>query len=94
LSRSSPVSDWIVVTHPFHPLAGQRLPVLFEKARRGAERVLVCEGGPADRVTLPVDWTDRWPAALTHRLAMEGLVELAGLVAALDHPPLARGRRS
>ena len=56
--------------------------------------MLVCEGGPADRVTLPVAWTDRAPAGLEHRLAIEGLVELAGLVAALDHPPLARRRRS
>jgi hypothetical protein len=41
------VSDSVVVTHPFHPLAGQRLAVLFEKSRLGAERVLVYEGGPA-----------------------------------------------
>ena len=57
--KSSPLSDSIVVTHPFHPLAGQRLAVIFEKRRPGAERVLVCEGGPAGRVTLPVAWTDR-----------------------------------
>jgi hypothetical protein len=34
----------VLVTHPFHPLAGQRLVVIFEKHRAGAERVLVCEG--------------------------------------------------
>ena len=83
-----------MVTHRFHPLAGQRLAVLFEKARPGAERVLVCEGGPAGRVTLPVGWTDRAADPLGHRLCIEGLVELAGLVAALDYPPLARRRRS
>ena len=57
--------------------------MIFEKARSGAERVVVCEGGPAGRVTLPVGWTDRAPAALSHRLAIEGLAELAGLVTAL-----------
>jgi hypothetical protein len=70
-------------------LAGQRLEVILERRRPGAEVVLVCEGGLAGRVTLPVAWTDRAPAALDHRLACEGLVELAELVTALDHPPVA-----
>jgi hypothetical protein len=87
--KSSPLSDSIVVTHPFHPLAGERLAVIFEKHRPGVERVLVCEGGPAGRVTLPVGWTDRGPAPLGHRLAVEGLVELANLASALQDPPLA-----
>ncbi|HEX2645950.1 MAG TPA: DUF5372 family protein, partial [Candidatus Dormibacteraeota bacterium] len=88
-SRPSSISDSIVVTHPFHPLAGQRLPVVLERRRAGAERVLVCEGGPAGRVTLPVGWTDRVPAALSHRLGPEGLTALAELVAALQRarPP-------
>jgi len=86
--RPSLVSDSVVVVHPFHPLAGQRLVVLFER-RRGVEVVVVCEGGPAGRVTVPVSWTDRAPVALGHRLGVDGLVELAGLVALLDHPPVA-----
>jgi hypothetical protein len=92
-SKSSPVSDSVVVTHPFHPLAGQRLAVLFEKSRLGAERVVVCEGGAAGRVTLPVGWTDRVPSPLGHRLSVNGLVELASLVAALEHPRIARWSR-
>ncbi|MGH9119141.1 MAG: DUF5372 family protein, partial [Acidimicrobiales bacterium] len=93
-SRLSAVSDSVVVTHPFHPLVGQRVVVILERRRAGAELVLVCEGGPAGRVTLPVGWTDRTPAPLGHRLAAEGLVELAGLVAVLEHPPLAGRDRS
>jgi hypothetical protein len=88
-SKSGPVSDSIVVTHPFHPLVGERLAVLFEKSRPGAERVLVCEGGPAGRVTLPVAWTDRGPGPLAQRLGADGLAALAVLVAALGHPPVA-----
>jgi hypothetical protein len=84
--------DSVVVTHPFHPLAGQRLAVILDR-RRGAELVLVCEGGPAGRVTLPVGWTDRTPVWPDHRLAMEGLVELAHLVAALEHSPVAPSSR-
>jgi hypothetical protein len=63
--------------------------VLLEKSRQGAQRVLLCEGGPAGRVTLPVGWTDRGPAPLGHRLDAEALVVLAGLVVALGYPPLA-----
>src|SRR5277367_2761989 len=87
-AKSSPVSDSIVVTHPFHPLAGQRLVVLFEKNRLGAVRVLVCEGSAGGQMTLPVAWTDRAPAAQGHRLAVAGLAALAELTAALEHPPL------
>ncbi|HZM54399.1 MAG TPA: DUF5372 family protein, partial [Acidimicrobiales bacterium] len=93
-SKSSPVSDSVVVTHPFHPLAGQRLAVLFEKSRLGAERVLVCEGGPAGQVTLPAAWTDRAPTPLAHRLGAESLAELVALVAALEDPPLAERDQS
>jgi hypothetical protein len=75
-------------------LAGQRLAVILQRRRKSAELVLVCEGGPAGRVTLPVGWTDRAPAPLAHRLASEGLVELAELIAAFDHPPVARRERS
>jgi hypothetical protein len=52
--------------------------------------VLICEGGAAGRVTLPVAWTNHAPAPLTHRLGAECLTELAALVAALEHPPLAK----
>lgn len=91
--RSSAASDSIVVTHPFHPLTGQRLAVILERHRQGAELVLVCEGGPAGRVTLPVGWTDRALAPFGHRVSAEGLAELAALVTALGHPPLSRKDR-
>src|SRR6266508_3962155 len=87
-SRPSPASDSVLVTHRFHPLAGQRLAVILERRRPGAELVLVCEGGPAGRVTLPVGWTDRTPASPGHRRATDDLV------AALEHQPVAPSTRS
>jgi hypothetical protein len=68
--------------------------VILERRRPGAEVVLVCEEGPAGRVTVPVAWTDRAPVAVSHRLAPEGLAELAELAAALESPPVARRDRS
>jgi hypothetical protein len=70
-------------------LAGERLTVILERRRPGAELVLVCEGGPAGRVTVPVRWTDRASGSLDHRLAVDGLAELAALVATLGDPRFA-----
>lgn len=83
-SSSSHDLGSIVVTHPFHPLFGQRLPVVFAK-KRASRLVFVCEGGPDGRatVTLAEAWTDRGPAAATYRLSLEGLILLDTLVTAI-----------
>jgi hypothetical protein len=49
---------FVIVTHPFHPLNGQRLEILYAK-RRGADTVFVCTGGFSGQMTLPESWTDR-----------------------------------
>ena len=38
---SSDLSGFVVITHPFHPLHGQRVEVLFSR-RRGGQVVLAC----------------------------------------------------
>lgn len=83
-SRSSrEVSEsFVTVTHPFHPLAGQRLRVLFERRLAGG-LALSCEGGPLGSLMLPLVWTDRGPAAASAPLSYEVLVELAEVVAAV-----------
>jgi hypothetical protein len=81
-SLSSDALGWLVVTHRFHPLCGERLRVLFER-RRGAGRVYVCEGGPLGSVTLPEGATDRAAPAVERPLTYELLVELGAVVAAL-----------
>jgi hypothetical protein len=74
---------FVVITHPFHPLSGQRLEVLFVK-RRGAELVFVCAGGVAGRVTVLRSWTDRGEPRLGHRLSIEGLAELVVVTRAIE----------
>jgi uncharacterized protein DUF5372 len=72
----------LVVTHPFHPLYGQRVDVL-RVCRYRAGRRYVCDGGVFGRLTLPEDATDRGPEPLERLLSAEVLVEAAALVAAI-----------
>jgi Family of unknown function (DUF5372) len=75
----------LVVTHPFHPLRGQRLAVLFER-RYADGRLYVCEGGPAGTIGVPEDATDRAPAPASTPLTAEVLAGLVELVAAIGGP--------
>ena len=73
----------MTVTHPFHPLAGQRLRVLFE--RKLADGLAVsCEGGPLGSLMVPLTWTDRGPAAAEGPLTYEALIGLAAAVSAVS----------
>jgi len=72
-----------VVTHPFHPLCGERLEVLFVR-RVGAGRIYVCEGGPVGSVSLPEDATDRGSQLAERPLSIEVLVALLALVVDLS----------
>ena len=67
------------MTHPFHPLCGQSLAVLFSK-RRGRDVVFVCVGGVLGRVTVPRSWTDRADPRSVDRLSVESLSVLDTLV--------------
>jgi len=79
---SSDPSGFVIVAHPFHPLSGQRLEVLYVK-RRGADTVFVCSGGVSGQITLPRSWTDRGEAPLGRRLSAEGLAGLDTLARSL-----------
>ena len=71
-----------MVTHPFHPLVGQRLEVLYVR-REAAGRMYVCDAGNGRNVKLDEAATDRGPAAAERPLTFEVLVALATVVAAL-----------
>ena len=73
---------FVIVTHPFHPLNGQRLEILYAK-RRGADTVFVCAGGFSGQMTLPESWTDRGEAPLARRLSADGLAALDTLCRAI-----------
>ena len=72
----------LVVTHPFHPLRGQRLEVLLER-RCGGGRVFVCDVGDGRNVELAEGATDRGLVTGERALSFEVLVEAAVLVAVL-----------
>jgi Family of unknown function (DUF5372) len=71
-----------VVTHPFHPLVGRRVEVLYSM-KRGSTRMFVVDTGSGARMTLPVEWTDRGPAPESARVSQESLTRLRLLLNAL-----------
>jgi hypothetical protein len=75
--------DSLVVTHPFHPLSGRRLDVLFVRREAGT-RVYVCDAGTGRNVTLPEAATDHGPAPAERPLTFEVLVALAAVIAAVS----------
>jgi hypothetical protein len=82
----------LVVTHPFHPLAGERLEVLLER-RCGGGRVYVCDVGGGRNLELAEDATDRGPEPAERPLTFEVLVGLAAVVAALGDAPARQVKR-
>jgi hypothetical protein len=69
----------LVVTHPFHPLFGKRLEVLYVR-RLATGRVYVCDGGAGRNVALVEDATDRGPEPAGRPLTFEVLVGLVAVV--------------
>jgi hypothetical protein len=71
-----------VITHPFHPLAGQPVEVVGRE-RRGGRACFRCLGGPLGTIVVPAEWTDRAEPVAGSRLTYEVLVELAAAAAAI-----------
>ncbi len=71
-----------MVTHPFHPLVGQRVEVLYVR-REAAGRMYVCDGGDGRNVKLDEAATDRGPVPAERPLTFEVLVELAAMIGEL-----------
>ena len=82
----------MVVTHPFHPLRGERLEVLYVR-RFPSGRVYVCDAGDGRNVALDEAATDRGPEPAGRPLTFELLVELAAVVTALGGLADREGRR-
>jgi Family of unknown function (DUF5372) len=76
----------LVVRHPFHPLFGKRLEVLYVR-REATGRVYVCDGGGGRNVALDEAATDRGPELAERPLSFEVLVGLVAVVAALGGSP-------
>ena len=83
---------WAEVRHPFHPLKGQRFPVLKTRSVRGTETLILREPTRGS-IAVRREWTD-WDAATASAadaipprlLTFESLLELAKLVDDLRHP--------
>jgi hypothetical protein len=91
LDQSKPLG-WAEIRHPFHPLRGQRFPVLKTK-RTGGMDTLILRGSGAGTFSVAREWTDRadpspWDElALTpQRLEANLVLELVTLLERLVHP--------
>src|SRR5580692_7089815 len=76
--------DSLIVTHPFHPLAGQRVPIVFERRGRSGGKVYVCDCGGLGHLSLPESFTDRGSPLGTGTLDVTVLAELAAIVSAVS----------
>jgi hypothetical protein len=72
----------LVVTHPFHPLRGERLEVLYVR-RFPTGCVYVCDAGTGRNVALDEGATDRGREPAERPLSFDVLVEVAAVVGAL-----------
>jgi uncharacterized protein DUF5372 len=53
-----PALGWALITHPFHPLSGQRFPILKVRKIAGQE-VLSLYDQKRGSLTIPRAWTDQ-----------------------------------
>jgi Family of unknown function (DUF5372) len=82
----------LVVTHPFHPLRGERLDVLYVR-RFPTGRVYVCAAGDGRNVALDEAATDRGSEPAGRPLTFDLLVELAAVIAVLGESTDREGGR-
>ena len=74
------------MTHPFHPLTGQRVAILFERTYRDVSRgrVYICDCGTlGGTVTLPEHFTDRRTPPAPGPMTADVLIDLAAVVSAI-----------
>ncbi|WP_341471437.1 DUF5372 family protein [Candidatus Chlorohelix allophototropha] len=81
--------EYFQVTHPFHPLTGQRFVLLSKTNTYGESRVFFLDPSSAKLRSLPAAWTDQAPldpfTRLTGGQALLRLSDLRKLVQFLEN---------
>jgi len=73
-------ADSFTVTHPFHPLAGQRFELVVERISWGEPRVFFLEPGSGKLKSLPSAWTSLGaPDPFLHLAAGRAIMRLVDL---------------
>jgi hypothetical protein len=73
-------ADSFTVTHPFHPLAGQRFDLVAERVAWGESRVFFLESGSGKLKSLPTAWTSlAAPDPFLHLAAGRTILRLVDL---------------
>jgi hypothetical protein len=84
--HSSEDLGWVEITHPFHPLSGQRSTILTKRNVSGIQ-TLILRGTSQGSFSVPLDWTDQAPTTVSAtndgdapRLDFACLLELSDLL--------------
>jgi len=77
---------WAEIRHPFHPLRGQRFPVL-KKRRIAGNDTLILRGLDCGTFSVALEWTDWADPSLKLPLRRLDAESLLGLVTLLEQLP-------
>ena len=73
----------MLITHPFHPLRGQRFEVLKERSHAKGQ-ILMLRGTSRGTFGVPLEWTDRAPPSRTDLFDWVSLIQLTDLIERLQ----------
>ncbi|MGI0133771.1 MAG: DUF5372 family protein [Candidatus Micrarchaeaceae archaeon] len=83
-------SEWVTITHPFHPLYGQQFAVLKERLV-GIIPTVVLRGSSQGTFAVPCEWTSRLDS-LDHPTVFDAgkLLRLSELVSGISRKKIAK----
>lgn len=71
---------WVTITHPFHPLRGQKFEVLFIRSL-SEKKIFSLKKPSGESFTIPCEWTDRSnPLQESTILSAHSLLTLSKLI--------------
>ena len=71
---------WVTITHPFHPLRGQKFEVLFTRSLID-KKIFSLKNPSGGTFAVPHEWTDReGPLSQGKILSAQSLLELSELI--------------
>jgi hypothetical protein len=78
--QSKNLLGWVTITHPFHPLRGQKFEILFSRTLQD-KKIFSLRKPLGGTFAIPHEWTDREnPITESTILSVRSLLELVDLL--------------